>query len=353
MKFSLFVLPCYRPGIAPSLHQFYEELSEAVRLADRTGWDRVWVSEHHFHYYGGASPNPAMMLQGWARETKRIRLGTGIVLLPLNHPLRSAEDYALVDQMSGGRLDFGVGRGYLPHEFAGFNVGQDATLGKFDEAFDIIKKAWTGEPFAYDGKHYKFAKLRVEPQPFQKPVPIWVACSRSKDSFDAAGREGACLMMNQYPMTVPQMKERFAWYKDAYAAAGHDPKKREAMMSMFLNIGDSEDEAIDEAKLGVQEHANLYRLLFGGDQWSTDYVGDELVFKFLQPDGDVKTLFRERTLIGTTDQICDRIAFYRDQGYTEMSFVIRYGTLPHSKVMDNIDRVNRLIRPRFQARAAA
>lgn len=353
MKFSLFILPCYRPGIAPTLHQFYEELSETVRLADRTGWDRAWVSEHHFHYYGGASPNPAMLLQAWSRETRRIRLGTGIVLLPLNHPLRTAEDYAVLDQMSGGRLDFGVGRGYLPHEFAGFNVTQDATLGKFDEALDIVTKAWSGEPFAYDGVHYKFGRLRVEPQPMQKPVPLWVACSRSKDSFEAAGRDGAGLLMNQYPMSVAQMKERFGWYKDAYAAAGHDPQKRNAMMAMFLNIADSEEQAIEEAKLGVQEHANLFRLLFGGDQWNTDYVGDESVFRFLQPDGDVTSLFRERTLVGTVDQICERIAFYRDQGYSEMSFIVRYGTLPHSKALDNIDRVNRLIRPRFQARAAA
>jgi hypothetical protein len=125
------------------------------------------------------------------------------------------------------------------------------------------------------------------------------------------------------------------------------------MMAMFLNIADSEEQAIEEATLGVQEHANLFRLLYGGDQWNTDYVGDSSVFKFLEPDGDVASLFRDRTLIGTTEQVCERIAFYRDQGYNEMSFVIRYGTLPHGKVMENIDRVNRLIRPRFEARAAA
>jgi alkanesulfonate monooxygenase SsuD/methylene tetrahydromethanopterin reductase-like flavin-dependent oxidoreductase (luciferase family) len=151
MKFSLFILPCYRPELAPSLGEFYEELAETVRYADGAGWDRVWLSEHHFHYYGGACPNPALLLTAWARETKRIRLAAGVSLLPLNDPVRVAEDYAMLDRLSGGRLDFGIGRGYLPHEFRGRNVAPADATGRFQEAFEVVTRAWQGERFSYAG----------------------------------------------------------------------------------------------------------------------------------------------------------------------------------------------------------
>ena len=94
MKFGLFMLPCFREGVAPSLADFYDEMSELVVRADQTEWDRVWISEHHFHYYGGTAPNPAVQLSAWARETKHIRLGPAISLMPLRNPLHVAEDYA-------------------------------------------------------------------------------------------------------------------------------------------------------------------------------------------------------------------------------------------------------------------
>ncbi len=127
MDFSLFHLPTYRAGFSPSLNAFYEELIESARLADRLGWARIMTTEHHFHYYGGAVPNPAVMLAAWARETKRIRLAAGVALVPLRHPLQVAEDYALVDHLSGGRFDMGISRGFVPHEFEAFGIAAAET----------------------------------------------------------------------------------------------------------------------------------------------------------------------------------------------------------------------------------
>ena len=348
MKFSLFVLPCFREGVAPSLAHFYEELIEVVKLADATGWDRVWQSEHHFHYYGGAVPNPAVILTAWARETSRIRLGPAISLLPLHNPLHVAEDFAMLDQLSGGRMDFGVGRGYLPHEFAGHNVDADAASTMREEAFEIITRAWAGETFAYDGAHYSFPKLKLHPTPLQDPVPIWVAASRTRDSFEWAGRNGFNLMMNQCPVSPAQSLEYFGWYRDAWDGAGHDPARREAMMNLFLYVADSEEQAIAESRATVQEHANLFRLLFAGDQWNEDYAGDESVFAFLAPDGDIVKMFRERTLIGTPDQIIERIAHYRDQGFTELSFMVRTGDWSHAQAITTMERFNAEILPAFR-----
>jgi natural product biosynthesis luciferase-like monooxygenase protein len=343
MKFSLFVLPCWRPGISPTLARFYDELIEMVVLADRTGWDRVWLSEHHFHYYGGASPNPAILLTAFARATRAIRLGSGVSLLPLHNPLRIAEDFGMVDQLSGGRLDFGIGRGYLPHEFEGLGVAQAEATMRFQAAFDLIRRAWTG---ADPG-------LEVHPRPHQAQPPVWVACSRTRESFEWAGERGLGLMMNQYPMSRAEARTRFGWYKDAYAGAGHDAAQRRAKMSLFLHIAPTEERAIAEAKAAVQEHANLFRLLITGDRWNRNYEGDESVFEFIAPGGDVRAALRERTLIGTPEQIIERIAHYRAEGFDELSLVVRYGTLPHAAALANIERFNAEIRPHFRARAAA
>ncbi len=353
MKFGVFILPCYRQGVAPSVGHFYEELTEMVRFADRNGWDRAWLSEHHFHYYGGASPNPAVLLTAWARETRQIRLGPGISLLPLHNPLHVAEDYALVDQLSGGRLDFGIGRGYLPHEFDGHAVDGDDASGRREEAFDIITRAWSGETFSFDGAHFSFPRLSLHPTPLQNPVPIWVACSRTRDSFEWTGRNGFNIMMNQYPVSLAESRERFQWYLDARDGAGHDPATYQAMMSVFMYIADSEEQAIADAKAAVQEHANLFRLLFQGDQWNDDYAGDESVFDFLAPDGDIVGMFRERTLIGTAEQVIERIAQYRELGFTELSVLIRTGELSHTQAMTTMERFNADVLPAFRDQKAA
>ena len=353
MKFSLFMLPCYRPGIAASLGTFYDELTAVVKLADATGWDRVWLSEHHFHYYGGAVPNPAVQLTAWARETTQIRLGPGISLLPLRAPLHIAEDYAMRDQLSGGRLDFGTGRGYLPHEFAGHAIAADDATARRSEAFEIITRAWSGEAFAYDGRFYQFPRLRVLPTPLQQPVPIWVACSRTRDSFEWTGANGYALLMNRYPMSEAEMEERFGWYVAAWDGAGHDRAARQAMMSLFLYLADSEEQAIAEASRAVQEHANLFRLLFQGDQWNEDYAGDPAVFDFLAPDGDLVRMFRKRTCIGTPAQIVERIDKFRRLGFTELSFIVRTGELTHAQSMATMARFNAEVLPAFGPRAAA
>jgi len=351
VEFSIFLLPCFREGLAPSLAAFYEELIETTQLADRTGWERVWVSEHHFHYYGGASPNPAMALLALARETERIRLAAGVSLLPLHHPLRVAEEFAMLDQLSGGRLDFGVGRGYLPHEFAGFRRDPAQATARFLEAFEIVTQAWRGEPFEHHGSFYDIDRLQLPLRPMQQPPPIYMACSRTRESFEFAGAHGLRLMSNHYPQSLRDLTERLDWYKRAYAAGGHDPAQRQGMISLFLHIAPSEEQAIAEAMPAVQEHANLFRLLMSNDVWNRDYLGDASVFEFIAPGGDVVDAFRERTAVGTAEQVCERVQRYHELGYTEVSFIVRYGGLSHAQCLANIEAVNRLVRPRFQSAA--
>ena len=157
MDLSLFYLPTWRDGFGISLGRYYEEIIETIKLADTLGWARALTTEHHFHYYGGAIPNPAVMLAAWARETKNIRLAAGVSLIQLRDPLKVAEDYALVDQLSGGRVDMGVGRGFAPHEFSAFNIDQADIAGRIAEGLEICSHFWAGKPFSYAGKYFSFS----------------------------------------------------------------------------------------------------------------------------------------------------------------------------------------------------
>ena len=277
MRFSLFYLPCFRDGFSNSQAHFYDEIVAAAVQVDRLGWDKFWCSEHHFHYYGGAVPNPAMMLLACARATTKLRFGPGISLLPLNHPLRVAEDYLMLDQLSHGRLEMGFGRGFLPHEFAPFGVTEETNRELFLESAEIIARALAGETFAFSGKHYKFGRLQVLPRPYQRKVPIWVAGSKSHETFEWTGRNGYGLMMNRYPLSDEAMTSQFKVYTSAYERAGFDPSTRPSMISLMTYVADTEAEALGLGKRALQEHMTMLKRLREGNVWYTDYLGDESV----------------------------------------------------------------------------
>lgn len=150
MRFGIFSVADHHPELGRTPRQLYAELIEQAQLAEDLGYGSFWVAEHHFHHYG-IVPAPAVFLTAIAQHTQTIRLGTGVVVCPFHHPLRVAEDYALLDILSGGRLNFGAGSGYLAHEFAGFNIDPQEKRQRFDENLDVILRAWRGERLTVEG----------------------------------------------------------------------------------------------------------------------------------------------------------------------------------------------------------
>ena len=145
--------------------EYYAENIELVEFADQVGLDEVWMAEHHFSEYG-AMPSTQVMGSFIAARTKRIRIGTGVVVLPFHNPVRLlAEEFAFLDVMSEGRLDFGVGRGYQPHEFKGYGIPFAEGRDRFGEAMTIIKQAWTEGRINFSGKHWQFDGISPRPPP--------------------------------------------------------------------------------------------------------------------------------------------------------------------------------------------
>ena len=345
MDYSIFYLPCWRDAYGMSLTTFYEELLETFRYADTHGFQRGLFTEHHFHYYGGAVPNPAVIFAAIARETKNLRLGATVSLMQLRNPLQVAEDYAMVDQLSGGRCDFSVARGFVPHEFAAFGIAQQEAAERIAEGLEICRKFWAGEPFAFFGKHFSFEEIEPWPPAVSGAIPIWTAASNNRDSFINAGRNGSRMMMNQYPMSFHALREKFSWYCDAWDESGRQRKDRKAMVSFIAHIAGTEEQAIAEAQQAVQEHVNIFGKVMRGENRDRNYLGDISLLTGMSATGQVADLFRERTLIGTAEQIAERIEKYRDLGFTEISILPRVTSINHAQCMETLQRFSEEVIP--------
>ena len=184
VKFGYYILNTYVPELDGGSREIYSKWLEQMDAAEALGFDSLWVTEHHFRHFGGQMPSPSVMLAAAAQRTKKMRLGAAVSLLPMHNPLRIAEEFAMVDQLSGGRLYFGAGRGMHPTEYAVFGYDWNDAQKRLPEGLDIVMRAWSGEEFEWQGEHYKFPKLRVYPQPFQRPhPPIYVTANRDPESF--------------------------------------------------------------------------------------------------------------------------------------------------------------------------
>ena len=170
MRYSVFSVNDHHPAMSRTVPQLYNEVMEQCEMAEGLGYDTFFCAEHHFHEYG-VVPDPAVMLAALAQRTQTIRLGTAISILTFHDPRRLAESYAMVDMMSGGRLVYGVGSGYLAHEFEGYDEDPAEKRDKFNEHLDVIKKLFAGERLKYAGEFSKSDNVVLNVLPHQRPHP--------------------------------------------------------------------------------------------------------------------------------------------------------------------------------------
>jgi alkanesulfonate monooxygenase SsuD/methylene tetrahydromethanopterin reductase-like flavin-dependent oxidoreductase (luciferase family) len=216
MRFGFFdQLPC---AGADSERQRYLDLMAQIELGDVLGFETVWLGELHFSRAFSILADPLMVLAAAAQRTTRIRLGTAVTLLPLHNPVKIAEEAAVADILSNGRLEFGVGRGTAPIHYAGYDIPQDESRDRFEEALDFIVQAWTQKTFTFEGKYFRAHDLTVVPKPVQTPHPPVRIAANSPDTFPlAAGRR---LPIFATPLINPPDKLRagLAVYRDTLPA---------------------------------------------------------------------------------------------------------------------------------------
>jgi alkanesulfonate monooxygenase SsuD/methylene tetrahydromethanopterin reductase-like flavin-dependent oxidoreductase (luciferase family) len=202
-------------------------------------------------------PSLPTMLAAVSQRTSRVRLGTSVVVLPLHHPLEVAEQLAMVDLMSGGRLEVGFGRGFVAHDYEVLGVPYDDAQDRLIDALQVLRKAWSGGAFSHEGTHYRVDDVELWPRPEQRPhPPIWMACSNNPKSFEWAGSHGYRLLTIGYLRPIPALAELTRIYRDAWAAAGHG---NETTIGTHYHVVVAEDrrEARRIAEGGLTEHVRL------------------------------------------------------------------------------------------------
>lgn len=346
MRFGM--LHLFENPIDKSEHDVIHEQMGLMRAAEDLDFDSVWPAEHHFTEYGYCA-SPALSLAAIANETKRIRLGTGVVVLPLNHPLRVAEDFAFLDQLSNGRIDFGVGRGYQPLEFSRYGVDQTTTRARFHEAIEIIGQAWTNGRVDFQGQHFSFADVPIRPKPMQNPIPTWMA-ALSAESFELAGRYGFNLLYGAvFGLSPENAAKRRVDYHRGLAAGGHCAEGKSAGCLMMVYVAETMEKARRDFRDAVLWYYHTIAKYVAPQKGVEAVKGYEMYtdFRDLASAVDWETLVENEAVIcGDPDYVGERLMDYQqDYGFTEVLCWTRLGGLDHRLVLRSMELMRDKIIP--------
>jgi alkanesulfonate monooxygenase SsuD/methylene tetrahydromethanopterin reductase-like flavin-dependent oxidoreductase (luciferase family) len=236
MQFGLFYqLPCAPTQDAATR---YQDTIEQIVHAEALGFDTAWLAELHFNPAFSILPAPLTLAAAVAQRTRRIRLGTAVVLLPLQHPVRTAEEAAVVDILSHGRLELGVGRGMIAIHFQGFNIPRAESRERFEEALTIIKQAWTQERCQFAGKHFQVPETVVVPKPVQTPHPPLRIAANSPETAVFAGTHGYPVFIASPINPGTNLPEQVMRYRRAFRAAAHPEKTENVAIAFPVYVAD-------------------------------------------------------------------------------------------------------------------
>lgn len=288
--------------------ELYEETFQFIEVSERLGLDQVWLPEHHFSEDGF---NPSLMVTAAAiaSRTSKIRIGTKILILPFHDPVRLSEDIAVVDQISGGRLDIGLAGGYRKKEFDAFGIPHAERGRRMEEGLDVLRQALTGKPFEHDGEFHHYGTIEVNPPPAQDPVPLFLG-GRSKAAMRRAASHGAHLVLADFD--VESCQADIARYKEALVDVGRDPEGARivAVSTIFA----------DESAARAWEIAGPH-LLYQQNQWRSWFneVSDrEEELGLLK---SVEEISDAAALVGTPAEILEKLMDFRENvDFTELSF---------------------------------
>lgn len=316
------------------------ELAEQAAYAEQLGFHAVWIAEHHFDRDYGMCPSTMMYSVKLSAVTSTIRIGSMVVVLPLNHPLRVAAEAAFADVLSRGRLILGLGAGYAPYEFEGFRVGLDDRRERFKEGLQIVQHALTGEQISFEGEYYSVPELTVYPRPLQQPLPIWLTAN-SPGSSAFVGRQGVPLILSGSSLPLDVLRTNFALYRETFAQSGHAGQPFCALNRMTF-VADSDAEARAQAGPGTLDYLARQARVFNAGQ-----MVEEQAISYDRYLGDMFTH-------GSPDTVAANIALLeREAGldYVVCKFYVK--GLTHQQVLKSMRLFAEEVMPRFPAKESA
>jgi alkanesulfonate monooxygenase SsuD/methylene tetrahydromethanopterin reductase-like flavin-dependent oxidoreductase (luciferase family) len=349
MQFGVQFFPDVKPELKSGADYFREALALAAE-ADRLGFAHIRIVEHHFHYYGGYSPNPLLFLAAAAQRTSRARLVTGAVLPVFNHPLKLAGEIGMLDAISGGRLDVGFARAFLPHEFRRFGRSPDESVARFREGIEQVELLLTRENVTHRGRFHTILDTTSLPRPTQKPRPkFYIATQSTADSFAFAGRMGHSVMA--IPLTGAAMLPLLRTYRDAWKAAGH-PGEGEVMLAFHMFCDEDPERARQLASPLLD--AYLRSLVEAAGDWldgrtSPDYPGYDTMIAKLREATAADQIVNGAAWVGSPDQIAAMVERSQEQfgGYEHASLQVNFNMMPLDAALASLRLFAERVMPRF------
>lgn len=356
------VMECdYRDG--RTQEEAFDEAFSIVDIAEDLGLDAVWLAERHFagprrptDPMGAGIPSiasvPLILASAIAARTTRLRIGTGVSVLPLCHPIRTAEEAATVDQISHGRLDFGVGRSGFPRAYAGYGIPYDESRERFQESLDVILKAWTQERFSHTGKYFTFNDVSVVPRPYQQPHPPIRIAATTQDTFPMIGHMGFALVTGLRGFDIPQVAKNLQAYRQALQEAGH-PSAGDVYIRIPVYVADTAEQARSEPEESTMRSYRRMATNFASSvgQMGTTSSEDrrERAARLAQVTYD--DLLRDRVAYGTPDMVAERLLQLRDElGLTGVVIESNVGGfIPLDRVLHSIRLFAQEVAPKLRA----
>jgi alkanesulfonate monooxygenase SsuD/methylene tetrahydromethanopterin reductase-like flavin-dependent oxidoreductase (luciferase family) len=353
MRFGTFYFFQAPPGHrhADIIHRELEQ----IEWTEELGFDEVWFTEHHFIDYG-LSVDPATLAAAAASRTRRIRIGLAAAILPFHHPLRLAEQMALVDIISNGRLDVGVGRGNRPAEFAGYRVPQQEARERFDETVEVMRRAWTEERFSHAGRFFTFDDVRVIPKPLQQPhPPIYQVCV-SKDGIENTALRGWPMLNSVLFGPVDQLIATRDTYVNALEKAGRSAAEVAALLARWgvsrqIYVAENDRTALEEAKAAELWYQESFRRFVIPDRIEDAHPSLQPGFRAMAERLSTITweaLVRETLAFGSPDTVARHIETMRGMGVGRVLCWMNFGGLSQDRVRRSMELFAREVMPRFR-----
>jgi alkanesulfonate monooxygenase SsuD/methylene tetrahydromethanopterin reductase-like flavin-dependent oxidoreductase (luciferase family) len=294
--------------------QAFDDAFEIVNVAEEWGLDAVWLAELHFSPQRSVLSSPMTIASAIGARTSHIKVGTAVQILPLCHPLQLAEEAATVDQISRGRLIFGVGRSGFARTYAHYGVPYAESRERFAEILEIVRRAWTSETFSFDGEHFHFHDTCVTPKPYQKPHPPIRVAATSPDTFPSIGSQGYDIFCAVRTGTLAEVKPNIAAYRAAYAAAGH-PGTGQVFLRVPVYVAESFDKARQDTEGSIM---HFYRMLGEQLEASAGQAGTRAI-----EQRDVRgrrlqeitydEVLRDKVIVGTPEMVNARLRSIVDE----------------------------------------
>ena len=226
------------------------EILELAETAEAWGVDGAWLGEIHFNPARSIMAAPLVMASFIAARTQRMRVGTAVQVLPLGNPLRIAEEVATIDHLSRGRFDFGIGRSGSARTYSVLNIPYGESQARFVEALEMIRQAWKGETFTYEGTFYRCTNALVAPQPYQRPSPPMRMAANTPETFLVVGRLGLQLFVGVRDLDIAELRVHIASYRQAYREAGH-PGRPDVYLRIPVYAAATAQAAFDEPRENI------------------------------------------------------------------------------------------------------